>query len=125
MAVLDVNSFDIPRLAEFFDGDRDCAVDFVRSVWLPEAVRTLQLLVISVGVNRHRALFLCDHYREGARTTGAVCEMSSIDTIESAICDDRESDAVALIHDALERLLGTYAFLRLTNIRTMRTRKCA
>jgi hypothetical protein len=74
---------EVRRLAEYFDGDLKQAYAFTRRVWLPDAVSSMEGLRTAVrGFDKDRALFVCDHLREGARTIGAATVIDRLGRIE-------------------------------------------
>jgi len=62
---------DIARVAEFFDGSRQAAFAFARDTWIPETIATLRRLRVAAHAKSADVPFLCDHLREGARVVGA------------------------------------------------------
>lgn len=77
---------EVQRVAEYFDGDVQQAYAFTRQVWLPDAVRSVGVLDRAI---RHcdagRALFMCDHLRESARTVGAAVVVDGLTHVESLL----------------------------------------
>ncbi len=103
---------DVHRLAEYFEGNLESAYRFVRSVWLPDAIKTLHALAGAIHTHAERdVVFQCDHLTEGARTVGARQLIDIARSIETAFLDGRDDVALRAIDDSLDRLHSTTAWL--------------
>lgn len=91
---------DIARVAEFFDCDRNAAIEFAARVWLPDARITALRIAAALHAADWKSLrFLCDHLREGARCVGARRILCYAGEIETAATSKRFGAAVRCARD--------------------------
>lgn len=96
---------ELQRVSEFFDGDMPQTYRFIGATWLPDARKTLGILAATLGFrDLTRALFLCDHLREGARTVGALLILDLANSIEHHLAGLRFEQAEELVWDGIVAL---------------------
>jgi hypothetical protein len=103
---------DVKRLMGFFDEGLSAAYAFARSVWLPDATRTLiDLEAATRDSSSANVAFLTDHLREGARSVGAYAYMQLAGEIDGAVRAGLTDFARRAIADGLHELSDVDAWL--------------
>jgi hypothetical protein len=116
----------VRRLVAFFDEGLSAAYAFVRSVWLPDATKTLaELDLAAQEPGAPRVAFLTDHLREGARSVGAHAYMELAGEIERAVIAGEIEFSRRAIADGLRHLADVDAWLERRSSPPCRRRRLA